>query len=94
MATFSEFVIWLASAAALGVVSSVLVQLIKAVFLAVQDTKAKIVSVLAACALSILAQLAVPFLPEVPAWVDQLFPTIAWLWSQIVWEIILKPMEL
>lgn len=88
--SFAEFVVWLASSAALGAVSSLAFQLLKRAFPTLQDMYAKIGSVIFAAVLSVAAQYAVPLLPELPAWVEQLWPIVVWIWSQIAYETKVK----
>jgi hypothetical protein len=88
---FAEFVKWLGGTAALGAVSAFALQAIKALFPSVKDNMAKIASVVFAALASIVAQLALPVIPQLPAEIEQFWPVIVWLWSQIVWGIWLKP---
>ncbi len=88
--TFSAFIVFLASAGALGGIASVALQIVKAVFPAVQDKSAKIASVIVATLVAIGATLALPFLGQMPPAVEQFFPLVCWLASQIWFEII-KP---
>lgn len=86
--TFVEFVRWLATAGALGVVSSVVVQALKALVPGLADIKAKIISILVATFVSIVATLAVPYLGQVPADVERFWPLIVWAVSQLWYEVI------
>jgi len=90
--TFVELVKWLATSAALGVVSTFVMQALKALFPAIRDQSAKIISVVVAALVSVGATLALPFLPQVPAWVEQFWPTLVWLASQLWYELI-KPKQ-
>lgn len=89
--TFVAFVSWLASAAALGAISSFLFQALKALFPALKDDYAKIGSVVFAALLNVAAQQVLPILPTLPAWIEQLWPVMTWLWSQVVYELLVKP---
>ncbi len=90
--TFAEWVLWLASSAALGVVASYLLTLIKMVFPAVKDTVAKIASGLLAAVICGLAVQILPYLGQVPAWVETYWPILVWAVSQI-WYELTKPKE-
>jgi len=85
--TFVEFVQWLATSGALGAVSYFLLQCIKALFPSVKDKVASIASVLMAAIVGIVATFAVPYLNNLPPWIDQVWPIIVWLWSQLFYEI-------
>jgi len=91
--TFAEWVLWLTTSAALGVVSSWILTAIKLAFPAVKDTVAKIASGLLAAVVCGLAIQVVPYLGQVPAWVEQFWPIIVWAASQI-WYELTKPKEL
>lgn len=86
----SEFVLWLASAGALGAISSFLFQALKVLIPGLEDRWAKIGSVVFAAVLSVIAQQVVPLLPQVPEWVTQLWPMVVWLWQQLTYELIVK----
>lgn len=88
---FLEFVKWLAGTAALGAVSAFALQAIKALWPAVKDDMAKIASVVFAALASVAAQLLLPVVPQLPAEIEQFWPVIVWLWSQVIWGIWLKP---
>ena len=85
--TFADFVKWLASSAALGVLSSILLDVLKVVFPSLKANLAKYASVILAAVVSIVAQYAVTFLPQVPPWVEQIWPVIIWIWSQVWYEV-------
>lgn len=88
--TFVEFMRWLASTAATGVVASYVVQAIKLVFPQVQDEVAVRVSVIVAAVVALAAYLVLPYMQQLPPVVEQIWPIIAWLASYIWFEIVLK----
>ncbi|OQC54968.1 MAG: hypothetical protein BWX54_02090 [Verrucomicrobia bacterium ADurb.Bin018] len=89
--SFVEFVLYLGGGAALGAVSSVLLQGIKRLFPAVKDDVAKIVSVVLAGLIAGLAVAAKPYLSQLPAWVETAWPIVVWLASQIWYSFVVKP---
>ena len=90
--TFGEFVLWLGTSAALGVVSSVLLTLVKWAIPSVTDNIAKIASGLLAGLVCGLAVLVKPYLANLPAWVEVYWPIVVWVAGQI-WYILTKPKE-
>ena len=85
--SFAEWLVWLGSAGALGVISSVVLTVIKLIFPALRDVYAKIASGVIAAIVSALALLLVPFLPQMPLWVEQFWPIVVWAVSQIWYEL-------
>ena len=84
--TFGEFVKYLAGAAALGVVASSFVSLLK-VALNIEGTKAKIISVIAAAVVNVVANLFMPYLDRLPPQIAQFWPVAVWIASQIWYEL-------
>lgn len=85
--SFGEFIAWLCSSAALGVISSVVLTVIKKVFPSVADNVAKYASGILAAVVSAVALWLAPQLGQVPAWVSTVWPIIVWLAGQIWYEI-------
>ncbi len=88
--SFAEWVLWLGTSAALGVISSVILTVIKKAFPAVQDKVAVIASVLLAAVVSAVAVLAAPYLDQLPPAVETFWPMIVWVAGQ-VWYEVTKP---
>ena len=81
-----EFVTYLAGAAALGVVSSFVVTALKKL-LGIEGTAAKVASVAIAALVNVAANLALPYLDNLPVWVAQFWPVAVWLAGQIWYEL-------
>lgn len=88
--TFADSIRWLATAGALGIVSTYAVQVIKALFPQVKDKMTVIVSIVAAAVLSIAANLALPYLGTVPPQVEQFWPIVVWAVQQAWYQLIVK----
>jgi len=84
------FLLWLASFPALGVVASYALQGLKALFPRIKDKAAVIASVLLTAVAAIAANLLLARGIVIPAWLEQLWPTLTWLISQIWFAFVLK----
>ena len=91
--SFVDFVKWLATSAALGITSTAIMQVIKAIWPRVKDKAAAIASVIVAALIAAGAIAALPYLGEVPAWVETYWPIAIWLWSQL-WYQTIKPAKI
>jgi len=78
-----EFIAYLATAGALGVVSSVILQLIKRLFPALAEVYAFAASMIAAVVISVAANLLLPMLPSFPPELEQFWPIVVWAAQQI-----------
>ena len=88
--TLAEFLMWLASAAAPGVVSSVIVDFIKAVWPSVEDKKAAAISIVVALVASAVALALQPYIGDIPPELEQVWPFIVWAVQQIWYQFIGK----
>ena len=88
--TFAEFIRWLAAPAALGIVSTFLVDLIKFIKPEIVDKVAVLVSVIVAGVASFLAQKLIPSLSELPPIVESLWPIIVWAVQQFFYQMFNK----
>jgi len=84
--SFAEFVLWLGSSAALSVVSSLLLTIIRKVFPQIVEKWAIVASVLLAALASIAAMLLKPYLGVLPPFVEQLWPFVVWIVQQLWYE--------
>jgi phage-related protein len=83
MGSFAEFVQYLATPAALGVVSSMVLQLIRRVWPQIDEGWAFLASVVAAVVISAIAMYLVPLLPTMPPEVEKLWPFVVWFFQQV-----------
>ncbi len=90
IAPLAEVLLWLASFPALAIIASYFVQAIKAVFPGVKDKAALVLSVVCAGAVCIGANYLLSLNVPIPAWVEQLWPTVAWVLSQLWYTFVLK----
>ena len=89
---FAEFVKYLAGPAALGAVSTVVMQIVKKFYPTVKDDIAFFVSIFVACAVGVMAHFLVPHLDKIPPEIGSLFFVAVWAASQ-VWNRIRKVVE-
>ena len=92
--TFVEWVKWVASAGALGVISSFLVEFVKFVKPQIEDRVAVAVSILVAALCSGLALYTIPFLDGIPYQVELYWPIIVWAAQQLWFTLVKKRPEL
>lgn len=85
--SFGEFVLWLGSSAALSVVSSLLLTVIRKFFPQIVEKWAIVASVLLAALASVAAMLLQPYLGALPAWVEQFWPFVVWIVQQLWYEL-------
>ena len=85
-----DFLKWLATAAALPVVSSYLVDLIKYLRPEVEDQLAVLVSIAVAVLAGLLGIVAQPYLADIPAEVEQYWPLIVWAIQQAWYQLFNK----
>ena len=90
--SFSEFIAWLGTSAALGVMSSIFLTGLKAVIPSLADKTAKIVSVILAGIACVAAVILRPHLANLPPWIEAFWPTLVWVLQQ-VWFELTKPKE-
>ena len=88
--TLAEFLQWLATAAAPAVVSSLIVDFIKAVWPDVEEKKAAAVSIVVAMLASALALVAQPYIGDIPPELEQVWPLIVWAIQQLWYQFIGK----
>jgi len=79
----AEFLAYLAAAGALGAVSSIVLQLIRRLWPALDEVYAFLASMIAAIAISVAANLLLPVLPSFPPEVKQFWPIVVWAAQQI-----------
>ncbi len=85
--TFLAFVTWLATPAALAVVSSLVVQVLKKVYPSIQQQLAVAVSVAVAAVLSVVAMYALPWVKTLPPDVERLWPVVVWALQQLYYQL-------
>jgi hypothetical protein len=81
--TFVGFVTWLATPAALAVVSSLVVQVLKRVWPSVQQQLAVAISIAVAAVASVVAMYALPWVAQLPPDVERLWPVVVWALQQL-----------
>jgi hypothetical protein len=89
--SFVDFIRALAAPAALGVISTYAMQVVKYLWPGVQERLAVVVSVFMAAAVSALATLLLPKMAGLPAQIEQFWPILAWAASQFWYQVIVKP---
>jgi hypothetical protein len=88
--SFSEFLAWLAAPAALGIVSSFIVNAIKAFKPTVEDRIAVAVSIIVAALLSVGAKLVLPYANNLPPELVAYWPVLVWAAGQLWYELTKK----
>ena len=88
-----DFLKWLATAAALPVVSSYVVDLIKYLAPEVEDRLAVLVSIAVAALASVLGIVAQPYLADIPSEVETFWPIIVWAIQQAWYQLFNKDHE-
>lgn len=87
--TFEELVRYLATPAALGVVSSIALAIIRQVWPQLDEGWAFVASAAAAAVMYLLAAFVVPLLPQLPAELELYWPAIVFV-AQQVWYWIMR----
>ena len=90
--SFSDFVKYLATPAALGVVSSIAVALLRRVWPQIEEGKAVILSWAVAALAYLLGGQVLPLLPQLPPQVELYWPAVVWFCQQ-VWYWLMKDKE-
>lgn len=85
--SFGEFVLWLGSSAALSVVSSLLLTVIRKALPQIEEKRAVVASVLLAALASLAAMALKPYLGYLPPWVEQIWPFVVWIVQQLWYEV-------
>ena len=87
--TFSDFVRYIGTPAALGVVSSIVVAILRKVWPTIQEGVAVIASLLTAVLAYIIASYLVPLLPQLPPELELYWPAVVYL-AQQIWYWLMK----
>lgn len=85
MMTFAEWVGLLASVASLGAIAAAITAVVKRLT-GLEGVKIKLLSALLAAAVNVVATLALPYLAELPPVVEQFWPVLVWIVSQVWYE--------
>lgn len=90
MLSLPEFVAFIAGASSLGVVSSILLTLIRLLVPKIDADIAMLSSFFVAVLFSVIARAIMPFVTELPPGVGEYWPAVVWL-AQQVWYYLTKP---
>ncbi len=89
--TLVELIKWLAAAGpALGVVSSLVVQILKKFWPQIEGDLAQYISITVAVLIAALAQAAEPYIGEIPPVVNQYWWVVVVLWQHVIYHWLTK----
>jgi len=90
LGSLAALIMWLVSAEAIGIVSSLALAVIRKIWPSINEDYAWIAAILFAAVASAIARLAIPWIPQIPTWVNTLWPVIVLLGQQL-WFYVTRP---